>query len=357
MKPYPPEPLSPEERELAQLTARLGPQGEPSPALDARVLAAAHAALQPARAASSSRRKPRWPVALGLAASMVLAVGIAWQLRPLQSPPVIVAAEAPAPAQSPPEVQTPSAMVAAPASAEAETTPMAEVAQAPASPANPTEIVAKSAPRPTAPPPSAPTPVLADRGSALPGDAPVRAGQRAAKSTAAVDGAVVAQNRIADRYQSAAPPPPAPPAPVAMPAPAFAEEPSIAFAPSPQEEAAADSQSVDAPASALAGNARAAVARPVAAREAAAKASAASAQSRENATLDRVEVTGSRLKRTDLQVPVSDDAQLPVNEWLERVRTRYGLGDAGAAKKSLLLFVKDHPRETVPDDLEPLLEK
>jgi Asp-tRNA(Asn)/Glu-tRNA(Gln) amidotransferase A subunit family amidase len=75
------------------------------------------------------------------------------------------------------------------------------------------------------------------------------------------------------------------------------------------------------------------------------------------ATLDRIEVSGTRLKRTDLQVPVSDDAQLPVSEWLERVRTRYGLGDAGAAKKSLLLFVKDHPGEPVPDDLEPLLEK
>ena len=78
---------------------------------------------------------------------------------------------------------------------------------------------------------------------------------------------------------------------------------------------------------------------------------------KESATLDRIEVTGSRMKRTDLQVPVSDDAQLPVNEWLERVRTRYGLGDAGAAKQSLLLFVKDHPSEPVPGDLEPLLEE
>ena len=80
-----------------------------------------------------------------------------------------------------------------------------------------------------------------------------------------------------------------------------------------------------------------------------------SAQDR--ATLDRVEVTGSRLQRTDLQVPISDDARLPVDEWLERVRTRYGLGDAEAAKRSLLLFVREHPSEAVPGDLEPLLEK
>ena len=36
---------TPEERELAQRLARLGPRGEPSPQLDARVLAAARAAL------------------------------------------------------------------------------------------------------------------------------------------------------------------------------------------------------------------------------------------------------------------------------------------------------------------------
>ncbi|HEY5971875.1 MAG TPA: hypothetical protein VIT22_07870, partial [Pseudoxanthomonas sp.] len=81
MNTHPNDPLSPEERELAQLMARLGPAGEPSPTLDAKILAAAHsaAAREPARA-----RKPRWPVAIGLAASVVFAVGIAWQLRPIQ---------------------------------------------------------------------------------------------------------------------------------------------------------------------------------------------------------------------------------------------------------------------------------
>ena len=47
MNPYPHEPLTPEERELAQLTSRLPPHGEPSAALDARILAAAHAAAAP----------------------------------------------------------------------------------------------------------------------------------------------------------------------------------------------------------------------------------------------------------------------------------------------------------------------
>ncbi|HMB43235.1 MAG TPA: hypothetical protein VKM00_05060 [Luteimonas sp.] len=72
---------TPEERELAQRLARLAPRGEPSPQLDARVLAAARAALEVAPA--QPHRSRRWPVALGLAASLVLAVGVAWRLRPL----------------------------------------------------------------------------------------------------------------------------------------------------------------------------------------------------------------------------------------------------------------------------------
>ncbi len=79
----PPAPLdqTPEERALAQRLAQLGPRGEPSPHLDARVLAAARAALdaQP----RPIHRSRRWPVALGVAASLVLAVGVAWRLRPL----------------------------------------------------------------------------------------------------------------------------------------------------------------------------------------------------------------------------------------------------------------------------------
>ena len=51
--------LTPEERALAQRLARLGAQGEPSPALDARILAAAHAAAErrPARRAAPRRTR------------------------------------------------------------------------------------------------------------------------------------------------------------------------------------------------------------------------------------------------------------------------------------------------------------
>lgn len=63
----------PDERELAALYARL-PKAEPDPALDAAVLARAGRA-------ASARRRARWPVALGSAAVLVLAAGLAWQLR------------------------------------------------------------------------------------------------------------------------------------------------------------------------------------------------------------------------------------------------------------------------------------
>lgn len=79
----------PDEQALAALYARL-PRAEPDPALDAAVLAAAARATPP-------RRRPRWPVALGSAAVLVLAAGVAWQLR--DTPPPV--AHAPAVQEAP----------------------------------------------------------------------------------------------------------------------------------------------------------------------------------------------------------------------------------------------------------------
>ena len=82
------EPLTPEERELARLLGRRAEQAPP-PALDAAILAAARAAVDaPAAGAVASadaprarQARPRWPAVFGIAASMVFAIGIAWQLR------------------------------------------------------------------------------------------------------------------------------------------------------------------------------------------------------------------------------------------------------------------------------------
>ncbi|SDQ22497.1 hypothetical protein [Pseudoxanthomonas sp. CF125] len=343
MKSYSPEPLTPEERELARLTGHLGPQGEPSTALDARILAAAHAALERKQPV---RRKPRWPVAMGLAASVVFAVGIAWQLRPLQQTPMaatevpadeavatqVLAVQAPAPSREGPAAASAAADLAS-AGAPAEPMPTEQAPPAPA------KVLAPSPAEFHVPPPRQPIARAKTRTS----DTGRQARGAGTTATAAV------------------PPPPAPPAPVAMaPAASTAEaQAPMAFAPEPQER---ESDHFGYSARAIDNSASSAgvmSAKPQADAMAESKSTraAASARQKESASLDRIEVTGSRMKRTDLQVPVSDDAQLPVNEWLERVRTRYGLGDAGAAKQSLLLFVKDHPSEPVPGDLEPLLEE
>ena len=62
------EPLTPEERALAQSLSRLGPHGGPSPGLDARILAAAREAVQEAPAPGGQVPPPRrrWPLGLGV---------------------------------------------------------------------------------------------------------------------------------------------------------------------------------------------------------------------------------------------------------------------------------------------------
>ncbi|MBW8851958.1 MAG: hypothetical protein JF600_14330 [Xanthomonadales bacterium] len=114
------DPLSPEERDLAERLARLGGPREPAPALDAAILAAARAAVDadgasaavppvaPAAAPPGDplqktdppqtdppqvpaspdvapfrprRTVPRWPLGLSVAATVVLAAGIGWKLQ------------------------------------------------------------------------------------------------------------------------------------------------------------------------------------------------------------------------------------------------------------------------------------
>lgn len=96
------EPLDPTERALAAALPRLHGRTEPDPALDARVLAMAHAA---AGQATAPARRRSWVVPLSVAASITLAVGLAWRLRPLPPIPASEAMPAVAAPQEPVVIQ------------------------------------------------------------------------------------------------------------------------------------------------------------------------------------------------------------------------------------------------------------
>ena len=87
--PQPPESprsLDAAERALARALPRLHGRTAPGPDLDARILAAAQEAVRPARSSlRATRPSVRWIAPAALAASLVLAFGMAWQLRPLPS--------------------------------------------------------------------------------------------------------------------------------------------------------------------------------------------------------------------------------------------------------------------------------
>lgn len=189
--PAPLDPSTAEERALAQRLARLGPHGEPSPQLDARVLAAARASLD--APPLMTHRSRRWPVALGVAASLVLAVGVAWRLRPWPpgsttdlATPVRPAAQGAPAAPAPPTDTAPLASEPADAGPTAPAAPPAtgdarNVAEPPAPPA--------PAPRHAAKTVATPAPdVQADAGEPTPvtfeAPAPEAAAQSARKTDA-----------------------------------------------------------------------------------------------------------------------------------------------------------------------------
>jgi len=70
-------------------------------------------------------------------------------------------------------------------------------------------------------------------------------------------------------------------------------------------------------------------------------------------TLDRIQVSGSRIGVADL--PVGDDTRLEPAAWLQRIRDRRDAGDLDDAGESLVLFRKRHPRIRLPVDLAPLV--
>ncbi|KXU99060.1 membrane protein [Stenotrophomonas sp. DDT-1] len=326
------EPLTPEERELARLLGRRAEQAPPA-ALDAAILAAARAAVDvpgtdvaaSPEAPRKQRTGPRWPAVFGIAASMVFAIGIAWQLRP--EPPPVPAGE--------------TAVAAAPAAAE----DVAAADQAAGSgSAHSAVAVAEPAAAPAAPE-SAPV-------SAAPAPAIARAHKPAPAKTAEVPAQAArskAADAAADTSFATLPPapaaaPPAPPAPTAYsaPAPAFAPAASGAMKARTAEASAAN----------------------------AAEASAERAQA-----LDRVEITSMKreapsrsapgimrrgsdagLSADAVQAEVDADARLPRRQWLQKIRARRDDGQRDVARASLERYVQQYPEARLPRDLRPLLD-
>lgn len=315
------DPLTPEERAL---TAMLDAPAGPSPALDARILAAARAAAVqadslphapatsvPAAAIDAERRRRhqrprglRWVRVGGVAASLVVVLGLGWRLA-LEAPMQHEAAAEMATAATedaavmvqtvkPPlvAVERASAPVAASPGAEflpeSDTAAQAAVADAPL-------LEAAPSPRRAA------------------------ADQTARKATPQSTAAVEAMADMAPAAAPVATPPPPP-------------------APEPPAAARSDDRT----------RAEERLARP-AANAAAASDSAAAA---ERESLDRIEVTGSRIRIRD--VGIGDDARLPIADWFDRIRTRRDAGDLDGARGSLARFRAQHPRVAIPDDLVAL---
>lgn len=337
------QPLTAEERVLADRLARIGPHDGPSPALDARILAAAQAAVdkdvdvRAGRPANPRRR--RWlgltgmPAALitgaGMAASLALAIGVVWQLRPT---PMLL----PAPRETLADngfvevraAKSTKSAINAPAP------PPDDLAGAPPGSAPSTAV--SSTDRAAALPAAASDSALVTRKSAAasptaaspPAASPVAAMEAGASVDASPDCESAARQQAQLRQPSARTAPPSVPA---APAPAAA---------APRRPSYTNS-------------ARAASGVPVqesATRNSAAR-QAATAES-DNATLDRIEVTGTRIGRT--HIPVEEDAQLEPVAWLQRIRERRDEGDFDRARASLALFRRDHPRLILPDDLRAL---
>ena len=287
-----PDPLTPEERELAERLARIGPSGVPSPALDARILGAARTATLKRSSASPVLRR-RWPALVGAAAALTLAIGTVWQLQPRHRLPGIqdevpVDGAARRGATASDSHRSVAAMSDRAAPQAAASSPAATGA-APMEPPKPLRQTLPPQPSPLPPPPPAPAapPVVFDDPSPI--DTPAPMATQAA--------------------------PPAPPAPVAPDRSAQVQR---------KAQVTADAQTT-------------AVARQ---RESSAARMASFAE---------VADAGRMITVGDL--PIETDQTLAPTDWIERIRQRREAGDTTAARASLDLLQAAHPRQQLPSDL------
>lgn len=338
MNATPREPFDAEEARLARLYGSL-PRGEPSPALDARILAQARAAV----AANAPAKRRPWflGAGLGTAAAAVFAAGIAWQLGAFKADRGL---------SSVPEQQP----------AVEEELDRVDI-----------EFVKQEQKREDAAKP----PVTLE---------PQAAGE--ARKQAAAD-------RFAEKERSAAPSPfpaeapaavaaPPPPAP-AVATEAISPEPmQDAVAPQPETAAAApaapaptsgpslddlraskdDAADADTESQAVLSRHRAGRDREGAADTRTEPAPAVSGIAAPGRTASNAAAAGAGLGERNGQLgkltglpPWAEDAALAPEPWLERIRDRVQAGDRQGAEHSLRRFVLAHPERPVPRDLQRLL--
>ncbi|HEX7381439.1 MAG TPA: hypothetical protein VF265_04710 [Nevskiaceae bacterium] len=360
----------PGEAELKALYGRLPPH-EPGPALDAAVLRAAAQAV----ATTTPRRRARWPVALGTAATLVLAAGLGWQMRelPVEAPmtsPVpasaaaietkasadrqaVPSAEAVAPSTQPTDTQTlerdstrrsaPAAKligagtVSPPPAAAGYVAPATNTAAGMAPPNRPAPSLRASAAPAAKSAIAAPTPVV-DKATINP--APALVPSLLPHSANADAQAEAAVSAMEDSVPPAPPEPPAPPAPAAqLAAPAPAAPPAT----SPQRTPSAPP------------------APPPAWTQATPAQETAAAPGAAPAALPAPSMP------TSLSVPVSiiqhlrevepiEPATPAMTAELQAIRTLYERGDDTAARTRLEAFRREHPHVVLPDDLRQRLD-
>ena len=309
MTRLPREPLDAEERALAARLPRLHGRDEPDAALDARILAAAHAALAPAPIA---KRRRGWIVPLTAAASVSLAVGLAWQLQPPPPAPSVSPADtAAASAGQAHDVQHPvmrSMEAAPPPTARAMRSPPMPMTS-PARQTVPVEDDARIARE------RAPAEPVADARAAAPEFVPGPPPEAAMAETMPVE--VMA-------------PPLAPPAP---PAPATPAAPQAALG-----RSAATDEAVSVSGTRV---------RPEAKRVRAQNEAEAAADA---ATLD----TFSKAMDEDDVPPATMDAPAARDAWLRRILELQQQGKIDEARASLAEFRRRYPDAVLPPELRKL---
>jgi hypothetical protein len=300
-----PDPLDANERALAELLARDALPG-PSPQLDARILAAARAASKPAPALR--RPRPRWIAGMGIAATLVLAVGIAWRLRPLPERPV--ARTIPVAGVRVVEPHTDSAGAAADEVVAPQPQPQArelpraipvqrESAAAPKPLPEPPVVFDEPSPMDTQAPPPAPPPPA-------PADAFAPAAKAGAVASMPADTAPATQKQRADSH-----------------------------------DGAKSLDRVEATGSRIPASAPQAFSREASGLDAAAAANAAGEEGVSRAVLDE-------------EPPATADSPQVRDAWLQRIRELLAAGETDAARNSLAEFRKRYPKYSLPEDLRRL---